>query len=209
VPHAPHASSASPVLPSPLAGALLLSPWTSFATTAASYRENGTRDALTPSVVRRFRGAFLGGTDALPATREADAWRYAAARGGREEEADPVLVEPVVPWGGRGRGGARGGYWLHATEAPGEWWAGLEDVVSQVMITAGARECFRDDILAFEATLRALKTRDGSGPAIKVGAFLDDAVHAAVVSDFAVGIEPGEQMEEIMTWLKQTFRPRE
>ena len=79
-------------------------------------------------------------------------------------------------------------------------------MASRVMITAGVLECFRDDILAFEATLRTVTKRDGSGPALEVGSFLDHAVHATLVSDFAFGVEPGEQMERVITWLKQTFR---
>ena len=209
-PH-PSISVSPPRLAAPLAGVLLLSPWTSFATTSASYRENSTHDALTPGITRRFRGAYLSGTDALPTTSEADAWRHASASAGRDSpapsstEADPVLLEPSVTWAGV----ARAGYWLQATEAPPDWWAGIEDVASRVMITAGLLECFRDDILALEATLRALKKRDGTGPALAVSSFLDHAVHAAPVNDFAFGVEPGEQMEEIITWLKQTFRPQE
>jgi len=145
----------------------------------------------------------------LPATSEADAWSYASARGDpstpvRVEE-DPDLFEPLVTW----NGDEQRGYWVQATEAPLDWWAGIEDVASQVMITAGILECFRDDILSFEAKLRTLRKRDGSGPAIEVSSFLDHAVHATPVNDFAFGIEPSEQMEKVITWLTQTFRPRE
>lgn len=207
-PH-PSISVPPPRLAAPLAGVLLLSPWTSFATTSASYRENAAHDALTPGLTRRFRGAFLSGTDALPATSDADAWRHASANrdppAPSNTEADPVLVEPSVTQNGV----ARAGYWLQASEAPPDWWAGIEDVASRVMITAGILECFRDDILALEATLRALKKRDGTGPALAVSSFLDNAVHAVPVNDFAFGVEPGEQMEEIIMWLKQTFRPQE
>jgi hypothetical protein len=112
-----------------------------------------------------------------------------------------VLLEPLIPWNGdKGRG-----YWLRPTEAPLDWWAGIEDVTCKVMITAGTFECFRDDVLSFEATLRVLLRRDGSGPALEVSSFLDRAVHATLVNDFAFGIEPGEQMESVISWLKQAF----
>jgi len=158
-------------------------------------------------MIRRYRNAFIHGTHLLPSTSEADAWRYALATGDsaaptRAEE-DPVLLELLIPWNGE----KRRGYWLRPTEAPLDWWAGIEDVTCKVMITAGLLECFRDDILSFEAKLRVLMRRDGSGPALEVSSFLDNAVHATLVNDFAFGIEPGEHMDSVITWLMRTFQP--
>ena len=116
-----------------------------------------------------------------------------------------MLVEPFVPW----NGDKRQGYWLRPMEAPLDWWAGIEDVTSKVMITAGIFECFRDDVLSFEAKLRLLRMRDGNGPALEVSSFLDHAVHATLINDFAFGIEPGAQMECVIRWLKRAFEPQE
>ena len=158
-------------------------------------------------MIRQYRGAFISGTPLLPATSEADAWGYALARSGPSDpaEEDPVLLEPLTTW----NGGEHRGYWLRPTEAPLDWWTGIEDVASRVMITAGMLECFRDDILSFEAKLRGLVRRDGSGPALEVSSFLDRAVHATLINDFAFGIEPSGQMEAVISWLKRTFGPQE
>jgi len=160
-------------------------------------------------MIRRYRNTFINGTPLLPATSEADAWSYASARSDSSAptdlEDDPVLLEPLVPW----NGDKRRGYWLRPTDAPLDWWAGIEDVTSKVMTTAGIFECFRDDVLSFEAKLRLLMRRDRSGPALEVSSFLDFAVHATLVNDFAFGIEPGEQMDCVINWLKRAFQPRE
>jgi hypothetical protein len=179
-------------------------------TTSASYRANSTRDSLTLSMIRRYRAAFICGTELQPATSEADAWRYAVATGdlpdpaahaGEEDEEDeePVLVEPA------------GGYWLRPAEAPAVvgWWTGIEDVAARVMLTVSTLECFRDDILAFDVQLRAVRTRDRRAPAVRVHSFTDHAVHAALVNDCAFGIAPGEQMEAVVGWLTGAFWPLE
>ena len=176
-------------------------------------------------MIRRYRDTFINGTLLLPATSEADAWRCALARNdsshshppaptdveegegeGEGEGEDPVLMEPLIPW----NGDVQRGYWLRPTEAPLDWWTGIEDVTSKVMITAGTLECFRDDILSFEANMRLLKRRDGgNGPALQVSSFLDSAVHATLVNDFAFGIKPGEQMDCVIRWLKRALQPQE
>ena len=140
---------------------------------------------------------MMARSDSSAASASASASTRAA-----EEEEDPVFLEPLIVW----NGDERRGYWLRPSEAPSDWWAGIEDVTSRVMITAGIFECFRDDIHTFEATLRALLKGDGSGPALEVNSFLDDAVHATLVNDFAFGIAPGEQMEGIISWLKRALR---
>ncbi|KAG8815293.1 hypothetical protein FRC18_001572 [Serendipita sp. 400] len=83
-----HPSPTLPLLPytsgvsKPLAGLLLISPWTSFSTSAGSYNENAGKDTLPPDIIRRFRDTYISRSSLAPGS-----------------EADPLKVSSTTgPW---------------------------------------------------------------------------------------------------------------
>lgn len=169
----------------PFAGLLLVSPWTSFATTSPSYSENATRDILSPLTIRRFRDTYLTGTALLP-QYSFSAMDFASMSGDEFTQ----TADPSIPGLQDGAGAV---YSLAARHL--QPWKRFHLIVSNILITRGKLECFRDDIAAFEDTIAH------STSSIRVESYLDDSYHASIISDFAFGIPPGNLANFILDWL--------
>jgi len=223
-----HPSPNLPVLPyvkgvsKPLAGVLLISPWTSLTTTAPSYAANADRDTLPPNVIRRFRDTYLPQSDELhpasPATpvRRRIAPIDVASVTGPYYEATP---DPHIKGLERGAGTTRPLDSFRDDDDDEEWWwSEMGDATQKVMITTGEEECFRDDILDFAKRLQNAVEKQrhaGKGPpavvgdggaAVEIEVVRDNSFHAVLVSDFAFGAPPGALAATLSGWLVQALR---
>jgi acetyl esterase/lipase len=86
--------------------------------------------------------------------------------------------------------------YLEAVKAPESWFAGVNGLVHRILITTGAKECLRDDDIAFADML------DKHHPDVKM-VVQEDGVHDDPLFDFALG-EPGrgsEMTQVVVEWL--------
>jgi acetyl esterase/lipase len=195
-----------------------MSPWTSFSTTAASYTSNAGLDALPPNVIRRFRDTYMPGSSILPSAPEVVAYRHIdpmkiASLSGKQYEA---MSDPPIQGLEHGVGVIRpiGSF---ISEDDDEWWEDIGSVVKKMIITAGERECFRDDIVGFAESLQKAagnqhidgkdKIVGGStqGSQMELELVMDDSFHAVLLSDFAFRVPPGVLAIKLSGWLAKAF----
>lgn len=101
----PHPDMLALKLERPLRGALLLSPWVSFATNWPSYTTNLTLDMLAPVSLRKSTAMFLGKTttatlEADPGQVSGDAWTEACLNPSSWWEGMHQVVSDVFVWWG-------------------------------------------------------------------------------------------------------------
>ena len=84
--------------------------------------------------------------------------------------------------------------------APSDWYDDMGAVVKRVLITAGRRECFRDDIIKFGKRLETVNGMDVKLVVDKNG------VHDDPFFDFTVGEkQPGELTGVVVSWCLDVF----
>lgn len=97
-----------------------------------------------------------------------------------------------------------------------DWWDGLDTIVKRVVITAGKDECFLDDIVAYTDQLRSAKltqtpiqsrSQPGQSKATtpEIELVLDESFHAVLITEFNVGLPPGELAAKLSGWLNDTL----
>lgn len=91
---------------------------------------------------------------------------------------------------------SEGGFWGSALEAPEEWWAGLEKVTSEICVTAGGCEIFRDNIVRFVEQMRRIK----GGPRFEL--FVGEKeTHDAPLDDFSNQRPPNGSTKLAAEWV--------
>ncbi|KAG8818104.1 hypothetical protein FRC17_010971, partial [Serendipita sp. 399] len=168
----------------PMAGLLLISPWTSFSTSAGSYSENAGKDTLPPDIIRRFRDAYFSNSSSTHTNRP-EPFEVASLTGPQYH----ATRDPPIPGLKDGVGVIRpSNHPQQRQEAEQEgWWAKTPLVVSRIVITAGQYECFRDDVLHLAEQVKAACRDDSSA---EVALIVDESFHAVIVSDYAFGAPP-------------------
>ncbi|KIM28238.1 hypothetical protein M408DRAFT_16400 [Serendipita vermifera MAFF 305830] len=209
-----HPSPKLPQLPytkgssEPFAGVLLMSPWTSLATSAPSYTSNAGSDTLPPNVIRRFRDTYLPKSPDLSPTSTSGAYKrvdpmQVASLSGRYYDAVP---DPPIKGLTDGAGATRHMDSFDAgNNKNDEWWKEIGSVAKRIMITTGEYECFRDDIVTFSNDLK--HANDTShGKASEIELLRDESFHAVLVSDFAFGIPPCTLAAKLSGWFLSVLR---
>jgi acetyl esterase/lipase len=84
---------------------------------------------------------------------------------------------------------------LSPLDAPKGWWKSAP--VEKILLTAGVREVFLDDIVAFSRRLKE-ETAPGTKVDLVVGA---KEVHAACIVDTAIGLGEGDTAKAILAWM--------
>ncbi|KAG8865111.1 hypothetical protein FRC20_009870 [Serendipita sp. 405] len=199
-----HPSPTLPLLPytsgvsKPLAGLLLISPWTSFSTSAGSYNENAGKDTLPPDIIRRFRDTYISRSSLAPGS-EADPLKVSSTTGPWYRSTPDPLVTGLK----EGVGAIRPpGHSQQETQQEG-WWANTPAAARRILITAGQHECFRDDVVETAEQLKKACQHDS--PA-EVKLIVDESFHAVIVSDYAFGAAPGDLAAKISGWLVEVLK---
>lgn len=90
--------------------------------------------------------------------------------------------------------------YLEASKAPAAWFGGVDGVVERVLISAGGKECLRDDIVKVADRLAA---HHGEGVRLVVQ---EDGVHNDPFYDFLVGEKAlCDLTPEIVKWVRDGF----
>lgn len=93
------------------------------------------------------------------------------------------------------------GNWFEPETAPAEWWDGLGNVVSDVLVTTASGEAMMDDILS-----AAEKMKKGGGKSVHLETFVQDgAGHNEILAEFASGDEPGPSAHKVTNWIARVF----
>lgn len=83
-----------------------------------------------------------------------------------------------------------------------EFWSGIR--VENLLLTAGAWECFVDDILVLGRHLGAIKLGTGTETGEKVEISVGERqVHVQCAVDLAVGVRHGKVARDILSWLRR------
>jgi hypothetical protein len=160
----------------------------------------------------------MPGSALLPSAPEVIAYRHIdpmkiASLSGKQYEAIP---DPPIKGLDHGVGVIRPiGSSIRGEED--RWWNDMGAVVKKMIITAGERECFRDDIVGFAKSLQRAAgnrhtRRKGSvtrnsvkNPQMESELVMDDSFHAVLLSDFAFGVPPGVLAIKLSKWLANAF----
>ena len=91
--------------------------------------------------------------------------------------------------------------WTNLVDTPGEWWNGLGNVCSEILITGGTEEVFAPDIEKFASMLgetqQVQKQQDGTHPKIAiVELMMEKGVHAEPA------IAMGAKKEDVVLWMR-------
>lgn len=160
----------------------------------------------------------MPGSSILPSAPEVVAYRHIdpmkiASLSGKQYEA---MSDPPIKGLEHGVGAIRP-FGSFISEDDDEWWDDIGSVVKKMIITAGERECFRDDIVGFAGSLQKAAGNqriDGKGEAIRgpiqssqmeLELVMDDSFHAALLSDFAFRVPPGALAVGLSAWLAKAF----
>lgn len=90
--------------------------------------------------------------------------------------------------------------YAHSNIAPEGFFKGIDKIVERIMITAGDKECLRDDIISFSNTLK----KDHEDVTLIVE---KDAVHAEPIFGFATDPTFSPASRQILKWIPATTNP--
>ncbi len=128
---------------------------------------------------------------------EAPSWK-------RNADGDVMPLPALLEWAEvfqKSRTRTDDGYYFEPATAPAVWWAGIENVVKDVLFTTGDAEGMFDDIV-----ITKKKMGEVAGKQMKLECFVQEkAAHNEALVEFACGDGPGPTNERMMAWINNVY----